>query len=382
MFLYQETRQYFAQISGGLEELGAAELTALGATDVREAHRGIRFTADPAILYRVNYRARLVSRVLAPLVRFGCHNPDYLYRRAREIDWTAILRPDQTFAVFANLAQSKISHSQFASLRVKDAVADRFREHLGKRPNVDTQEPDLWIHLHLARDVATVSLDTSGGSLHRRGYRQEQGEAPMQETVAAAILDLAGWDGGRPLYDPMCGAGTLLGEATLKHARVPAGFLRARSGKFGFTMLPDFDARVWHDEKQAADGEICEVAAGRIRGSDVDPRAVGMARRNLGRLPGGGTVPVFAADFRDLPALDGHVIVCNPPYGLRMGKGSDIGAFYGELGDFLKQRCTGSEAYVYFGDRELIKKVGLRPAWKRPLSNGGLDGRLVKYDLY
>ena len=379
MFLYQESGRYFAQIAGGLEELGATELTALGAGEVQAAHRGVFFRATPAVLYRINYRARLISRVLAPLVAFRCHNPDYLYRRAKEVDWSQLLRTDQTFAVFANVSGSKISHSQYAALKVKDAVADRFREATGVRPSVDTRQPHLWINLHLARDHATLSVDTSGGSLHRRGYRRESVEAPMQETVAAAVLELAGWDGTRPLHDPMCGSGTLLCEALIKAAAIPAGYLRQR---FGFMQLPDFDLVQWKQEKRAADGAMVPDAASRISGSDSDGKAVAASRLNLAALPQGLDTKMWRADFRDLPGLPDKTIVCNPPYGLRLRKGEDLAAFYADLGDFLKQRCAGAEAYIYFGKRELIKSVGLRPTWKKELANGGLDGRLVKYELY
>jgi len=379
MFLYQQSNQYFAQIAGGLEDLGAAELADLGASNIRPAHRGLHFEADPGTLYRINYRSCLLSRVLAPLITFKCHNDDYLYRKTRQIDWTSLLRLDQTFAVFANVSSSKISHSQYAALRVKDGIADQFRDKLGKRPDVDPQAPDLWINLHLAHDLATLSLDTSGGSLHRRGYRKESVAAPMQETVAAAIVELSGWDGTRPLYDPMCGSGTLLSEAWLKYCRIPAGFLRR---KFGFMMLPDFASEIWRAEKELADGRIREIPGGHIRGSDLDRKAVGIARLNNTALPYGDELRVQTRDFRSLKELENRVILCNPPYGMRIKGPGDIGEFYQELGDFLKQRCNGSEAYIYFGKRELIKKIGLRSTWKKPLANGGLDGRLVKYELY
>lgn len=379
MFLYQQSQRYFAQIAGGLEALGAEELGRLGATNISPGHRGLHFEAEPGALYRINYRSRLLSRVLAPLDTFNCHNPDYLYNKTKQVDWTELLGLDQTFAVFANVGGSKISHSQYAALRVKDGIADQFRDKLGRRPDVDPREPDLWINLHLANDVATLSLDTSGGSLHRRGYRQASVEAPMQETVAAAIVELSGWDGTRPLYDPMCGSGTLLSEAWLKYCRIPTGYLRR---KFGFMMLPDFDPEIWRVEKELADGRIREIPGGHIRGSDRDRDTVAIARSNNALLPYGDELRVQTLDFRTLKELENRVILCNPPYGVRLRGRGDIGDFYKELGDFLKQRCTGSEAYIYFGKRELIKKMGLRSTWKKPLANGGLDGRLVKYELY
>jgi putative N6-adenine-specific DNA methylase len=379
VFQYQDNGRYFAQTANGLEELAAEELRTLGATDVQTAYRGLHFSAQPGVMYRINYRTQLVSRVLAPLARFGCHDTDYLYQRTRNIDWSQFLHPDQTFAVFANVSGSNIRHSQYAALRIKDAVVDRFRAETGRRPSIDTREPHLWINLHLANNVATLSVDTSGGSLHRRGYRRESVEAPMQETVAAAVLELAGWDGTRPLHDPMCGSGTLLCEALIKAAAIPAGYLRQR---FGFMQLPDFDLVQWKQEKRAADGAMVPGAASLISGSDSDGKAVAASRLNLAALPQGLDAKMWRADFRDLPGLPDKTIVCNPPYGLRLKKGEDLAAFYADLGDFLKQRCAGAEAYIYFGKRELIKSVGLRPTWKKELANGGLDGRLVKYELY
>lgn len=381
MYIYQSEQRYFAQIAAGLEEPGRDELLALGAREVRDGYRGFHFRADLPTLCRVNYGARLLARVLAPLIAFRCHHEDYLYRKAREVDWSRFLRLDQTFAVFANVSDSKVTHSRYAALRIKDAIVDHMRDRHGQRPSVDTRSPHLWVHLHLARNQAILSVDTSGGALHRRGYRRETVEAPMLETLAAAIIDFSGWDGRRPLYDPMCGSGTLLAEAWIKGLGIPPGRLRSR---FGFENLPEFDRREWAAVKAEADAAI-QTAAGSpalVAGSDLDGRALQAARTNLGQLPHGSRVPLEQRDFRAIDSLRERTIVCNPPYGIRLRKGEDLSGFYKELGDFLKQRCQGSEAYLYFGEREMIKRIGLRPSWKKPLRNGGLDGRLVKYELF
>ena len=254
-------------------------------------------------------------------------------------------------------------------------ISDRF----GRRPSIDTQEPDLWLNLYIHDNRAVISVATSGGSLHRRAYRTASVEAPMQETVAAAVLRYTGWDGEQPLYDPMCGAGTLLSEALMHYCRVPAGYLRPH---FGFERLPDFDAPTWERVKQEMDAAIRPLPPGLVAGSDVSRDAVDAAAQNQANLPSGRNVALSVRDFRAIPSLSDHVIVCNPPYGLRLGRGGDIGAFYRELGDFLKHRCTGSTAYVYFGKRELLKHIGLRPAWKKPLVSGALDGRLAKFEMY
>jgi putative N6-adenine-specific DNA methylase len=379
VFIYQAEQRYFAQVAGGLEEIARAELAALGARAIRDGYRGFHFEADPATLYRVNYCARLVARVLAPLTTFRCHHEDYLYRRVREVDWTLFVRPEQTFAVFANVSDSNVTHSRYAALRIKDAIADQQRDLHGRRPSVDTKHPDLWVHLHLSRNQAILSVDASGGALHRRGYRRDTVEAPILETLAAAIIDFSEWDGSGPLYDPMCGSGTLLAEAWIKGLRIPPGMLRSR---FGFECLPDFDRALWREVKKSADAGIRQPEDGRVAGSDVDPEAVHAARTNADRLPHAQQIRIGQQDFRDIRSLENHTIICNPPYGIRLKRGEDLGGFYQELGDFLKQRCQGSDAVIYFGEREMIKRIGLRPTWKKPLRNGGLDGRLVKYALY
>jgi putative N6-adenine-specific DNA methylase len=318
--------------------------------------------------------------VLAPLTRFDVKSGEDLYLKTKKIDWTQLFGLEQTFGVTANVSRSVIDNSHFAALKVKDVVVDMFRKrYRGKRPNVDTREPDLWINLHIRDNTATVSLDCSGGPLHRRGYRLQAVAAPMQETLAAAILDFAEWEGKQPLYDPMCGSGTLLSEAWLKAGRLPAGCLR---DKFGFMMLPDYDRNVWVKVKFTEQNEVQPVRGGLIKGSDIDAEAVRMTRENNARLPGGDELRVRTADFRDLPELPPGVIVCNPPYGIRLAGDQDMAAFMKDLGDFLKQKCAGSRAWIYLGDKELVKHVGLKAQRRIPLRNGGLDGRLVMYDVH
>jgi len=362
-----------------MEELAAGELSQLRAQGIQLGYRGVHFHADQADLYRINYLSRCITRVLAPLIHFRCHNDAYLYRKARQVDWSDFLGPHHSFAVFSNVSGSRIRHSQYAALRLKDAVADCFMERFGVRPSVSKVSPDVWISLHLENNRATLSLDTSGGSLHRRGYREESLEAVMQETLAAAILRLTGWDGSSPLFDPMCGSGTLLGEALMLYCRIPPAFMRKR---FGFQFLPDYEPVLWQDLRGEADLAVRELQVGLIGGSDVSKRAVQATRTNLQRLPHGDKVELKAGDFRKLPGLEKATIVTDPPYGVRLRGREDLGGLYRDLGNFLKQRCRGSTAFIYFGNPKLISKVGLKPTWKTPLSAGGLDGRLVKYELY
>jgi putative N6-adenine-specific DNA methylase len=378
-YMYQLDGRYFAEVADGLKTAGAEELVELGADDVRTEFSGIYFKADKPALYRINYQTRLLSRILAPLISFACPDTDTLYRNAGQVRWEDFFDRGHTFAVSGHVSDSAIAHSKFAALRLKDAVADYFREKTGRRPNVSVRDPDILLNLHIRKDRAIISLDTSGGALHRRGYREATVTAPMQETVAAAIIRFSQWDGSVPLYDPLCGSGTLLCEALMRYCRIPAGVFRNR---FGFERLPDFDGAVWKQVKTEADGHIRKLPQGLIGGSDVSAEAVGAARTNLMGLHYGNSVNVQRADFRHLPALEGQVVVANPPYGIRMGGDTDLDVFYKNFGDFLKQTCKRSAAFVYFGERTYIKKIGLKAAWKKPLKAGGLDGRLVKYELY
>ena len=379
MFSYQKNSRYFAFIADGVTEIAFKELESLGASDLQPVYRGIHFTAEPESLYKINYLSRICTRICAPILRFDCHSTKYLYKTAIKIPWQKLIKKNQTFAIAASVANSRINHSQYASLCLKDAIVDYFREETGVRPNVDRRDPDVWLDLHISNNKATISIDTSGGSLHRRGYRKESVDAPMQETLAGAIISLIDWDGSRTLVDPMCGSGTLLCEALMAVSNTPAGYLRKR---FGFASLPDFNSKIWARVKKEADDDIRSFPAGLIQGSDINSRAVASAKLNLSQLPKGKAVKVDTKDYNKIPSLENVDIICNPPYGVRMKKKHEAEQFIEEFGNFLKHRCTGSTAYLYLGKRELLKSVGLRPSWKKPLKTGGLDGVLAKYEMY
>ncbi len=306
MFTYQKTNRYFAQIAQGLEPLGAEELETLGAQDVKTSFRGIYFNADPATLYRVNYMSRLCTRILAPLLSFDCHSTKYLYKTAQKIKWEQLLDKDTTFAIKASVAQSKISHSQYAALCLKDAIVDYFRDREGTRPSIDKTSPDVWLHLRIDRNKALISLDTSGGSLHRRGYRQESVEAPMQETVAATIIRMTQWDGTTPIIDPMCGSGTLLSEALMHHCNIPAGYLRK---KFGFKMMPEFDKITWQTVKTEQHGKIKRLPSKLLFGSDNSSEAVAAAKKNNASLPNGDKITFKTKRFQDIQRVEKKIIV-------------------------------------------------------------------------
>lgn len=378
-YLYQKTQQYFGQLAGGAESCGEAELKALGATRIKPGYLGYYFCADQRTMYNIVYRTRIFSRILAPLIAFDCHSDKYLYKTAQNIDWTDFLTLTKTFAITANVAKSNIRNSQYAGQILKDAIVDQFRAKTTKRPDVDTRHPDLLLNLYIHQNKARISVDLGGGSLHKRGYRSESVEAPMQETLAATILQLTEWNGERPLYDPFCGSGTLLCEAFMKAGNIPAAYLRH---KFGFLRLPDFDAAAWNQVKTKANAETVDVPENLIKGSDLNADAVQAVRTNRSELPELGTIKVRRADFHDLDGFENTLIVTNPPYGIRLGNTEGVPALLKEFGDFLKQKCTGCSAYIYYGDTSLVKKLGLKPDWKHPLRAGGLDGILCKYELY
>ncbi len=381
MYEYQKYGRFFAQCAHALEDETAAELGELGARNMRPAYRGVYFESDLPDIYRINYCSRLTNHVLAPLITFQCHSDRYLYKTARDIDWSAFLSPEQSFVIAANASDSNLHHSQYAAQRLKDAIVDQFRENCGARPSVDRRQADVWLNLNIHKNRAIISLDTSGGSLHRRGYRKEAREAPLQETLAAAVVRISGWNGDRPLLDPMCGSGTLLAEALLAAGKVPAGWLKQRN-KPTFATLPDFSRTDWERIKKETDAATSPLPVDMVRGGDWDSQAIGVARRVLGGLPGSPQVKIAKRDFRTAPDFEGGMIITNPPYGQRIGERDQVEVLYRELGDWLKQHCTGTTAWILCGDLGLAKCIGLRTKRRIPLFNGPIECRLVEIDLY
>ncbi len=378
MYEYQ-SKGFFAQVPGMMEELCEQELIELGATNTKAAYRGVYFDADKTTLYKINYTSRLLSRVLAPLKSFHCHNTNVLYKSASQIEWEDFLSIEKTFSISASVAKSNINNSLFASQRLKDAIADYFRNKYDKRPSVNTVNPDVRFNLHIEKDEAVISLDTSGESLHKRGYRLLAGEAPMQETLAAAIIRISEWDGENTLWDPMCGSGTILCEALMHYCRIPAQKLRKN---FGFFNLPDFDGEVWNKLKTECDSKIRPLPKGIISGSDKSQRILEVAKDNLSRLPYADSVELKCRPFEHVDKFENGTLITNPPYGIRLGNIDDVKILYKELGDFLKTNCKGTSAFIYTGDPALRKSIGLRTSKRIPLVNGKLEGVLFQIDSY
>jgi putative N6-adenine-specific DNA methylase len=372
-------RDCFAAVPRGAEEIAAAELEAMGITGTRAGRGGVAFSCDRAGLYRANLWLRTASRVLVQLVVFPCTSPEELYAGVHAIDWTTLINPDMTLAVDCNLRDSALKHSGFVALKTKDAIVDRIREACGSRPNVDTAAPDLRINIHLLKNVCTVSLDSSGDPLDRRGYRLERNEAPLRETLAAAVVALTGWDGSIPLADPMCGSGTIPIEAALVAGRVAPGLQRT----FGFERWLDFDERLWRKLVREAENAIHKIPVGLVTGYDRDSRALKLAGRNAAKAGFDGQLHYFHAELEAFqPEGERGVVIINPPYGKRLGEDDDLRELYCRIGDILKKRCRGWTGYVLTGNLELAKYIGLKASRRFVLFNGPIECRLLRYELY
>jgi len=379
---------YFATCPKGMEYLLRDELVALGALDVREALAGAHFSGTLETAYRASLWSRLASRILLPLAEFDAADDEALYRGVQTIDWSAHLAAHGTFAVDAGTALSKLTHSQFVGLRTKDAVVDQFRQRDGSRPDIDTDEPDIRINLRLRRDRATVSLDLAGSPLHRRGWREEQGEAPLKENLAAAMLLRAHWPevyaSGGALLDPMCGSGTLLIEGALMAADVAPGLRREY---FGFLGWQQHDIALWRSLLDEAK-QRAETGLRALRpcffGSDADPRMVQTAKRNA---QAAGVAGFFTLDKQDMaraappPGVGYGLVITNPPYGERLGDRAEMPKLYRALGDTLRQRFTGWRAAVLAGDLELGRAMQLHADKRYALYNGALETVLLTFDL-
>jgi 23S rRNA (guanine2445-N2)-methyltransferase / 23S rRNA (guanine2069-N7)-methyltransferase len=380
---------FFATCPKGLEYLLRDELIALGGTDVHEALAGVRFSGSLETAYRACLWSRLASRILMPLAEFDAASDEALYAGVQAIDWSEHLSAHATLAVDANTAQSKITHSQFLAQRVKDAVVDQFRQRGQERPGVDTEEPDVRINLRLRRDRATVSIDLAGAPLHRRGWREEQGEAPLKENLAAAMLLRAGWPAiytqGGALLDPMCGSGTLLIEGALMAADVAPGLRRTY---YGFLGWKQHDIPLWRgllDEARKRAEAGLPALRSCFFGSDADSRMVQTAKRNAQEA---GVAGFFTLDRHDAqhvappPGLTQGLVITNPPYGERLGDRESMPKLYRMLGEMLRDRFTGWRAAILAGDAELGRATTLRADKKYALYNGALETVLLIFELH
>jgi len=364
----------------GLEEVLAGELQQLGLRDVQAGRGGVAFTAEKLDAWRACLHLRTANRVLQPIAEFPCQTSDELYAAVMELPWEELLGKGMTLAVDANLRDSQLTHSRFVALKTKDAVVDRLRDHTGWRPNIDPKSADLRINVHLAADHCTLSLDLAGASLHRRGYRHDPNLAPLRETLAAGLIALSDWEVESPFVDPMCGSGTLPLEAALMASRTPPGLV---DPVYSFQSWPDFDAVGWTQIVEEARAACQPLLAGQIFGADRDPRILAKARRNAEGLPFGSQLTWQQSDFSRLrPPRASGTLICNPPYGQRLGEQEQLAPLYREIGDTLKQHWTGWTAWIFTGNLPLAKRIGLKPSRRIVLYNGPIECRLLKFELY
>lgn len=368
----------------GLEEVLAQELIELGANDVLIERRAVSFMGDKALLYRANLCLRTAIRILVPIASFKAKDTDALYKQLKALDWSKYMTVNNTFAIDATVYSESFRNSRFVTYRVKDAIVDYWSESVNQRPNVSVQNPDLTINIHIANEQVTLSLDSSGESLHKRGYRVATTEAPINEVLAAGMLLMAGWHGQSDFYDPMCGSGTLLIEAALIARNIAPGVFRQ---SYAFEKWPDFDADLWN-EIYNDDSHEREFTH-HIYGSDASFYAIQQATKNIksaGVQKDIELKQVRVEELKDLsslhPFIPSPLVMMNPPYGERLKSNKEMEDLYGAIGTALKHQFTGATAWIISSNAEAMKCIGLKPSKKYRLLNGELDCQFNKYELF
>ena len=364
----------------GLEEVLAKELIDLGADNVQLEHRAVSFEGDKALMYKANVHLRTALRILKPIASFAAKDADEVYEAAKAVKWETILSEGQTFAIDATVNSETFRHSGYVTYRVKDALVDRFVELTGKRPSVKLSDPDIRINVHIAAEQVTLSLDSSGESLHKRGWRDATTEAPVNAVLAAGLLLMAGWKGQCDLYDPMCGSGTFLIEAALIAKGIAPGIYRQ---SFAFERWADFDAALFNDIYN--DDSTEREFEHHIYGSDAAFFCCRATEQNIKAAGLQKDITVRQCRIQDLKPdirTEGAIVIMNPPYGERLSKDGDVCVLYREVGDVLKQRFAGAVAWILSSNEDALKCVGLKPAQRIPVLNGELECHFNCYELF
>ena len=360
----------------GLEEVLAEELRKLGAQNIKPMNRAVSFKGDKGFMYKANLNLRTALRILKPIAYFQAHDEKELYKKLCEIDWTAIFDLNATFATHATTHSEIFTHSKYASLVMKDAIADTFRNRFDKRPNVDPEMPDVSINLHIAKHTCTVSLDSSGDSLHKRGYKSDAVTAPMNEVLASGLILLSDWNKISNFHDPMCGSGTILIEAALIAYNIPPNIFRER---FGFEGWKDFDPKLLETIKEASLDKETNYY-GKITGSDNFQKAVRISRTNIDNALMHDNIKVTNSDFFEKEITPGTFVMFNPPYGERIDLG--VNDFYEKVGTTLKHNYQGCTIWLISSDIENMKLIGLKPNHKIKVMNGELECSFRKFEVY
>lgn len=362
----------------GLEDVLAAELREMGADGVTTLNRAVAFEGPKSLIYAVNYRSRLALSVLVPVANISIKSQKDLYNGAVSLDWDHYLDTGMTYAVTAVVSSTHFTHSGYAALVVKDAIADFFRRLTRERPSVNQKMPDLLVNVHISNDRVTISLDSTVVPLYKRGYRRGQSEAPLSEVLAAGMIALAGWRAETPLVDGMCGSGTIVAEAGLLARNIAPGKFRK---SFGFMKWKDYDSALFRSVKFDAEKKE-RPSPVKIYGGDISPEACATANVNIREAGLADTVTISERDFFSSPPPAGEgTLIINPPYGHRIGT-ADMSAFYGAIGTVLKHHYTGYTAWILSGDKASLKSVALKPNRKFDLLNGDIECRFLGYELY
>lgn len=361
----------------GLEGVLADELLQIGANNIEIQRRAVQFTGDKSLMYKANLWLRTASRVLKPIATFRAVNADEVYEQIKQIDWERYLSCDKSIAIDSTVYSDTFKNSRYMTYRVKDAIVDFFIERYDKRPSVRIDNPDLYINVHIAQTTVTVSLDSSGESLHKRGWRAAQTEAPINEALAAGMLLMTGWHGETDLVDPMCGSGTFLIEAAMIALNIPPGIYR---DKFAFERWNDFDAELF--ETLYNDDSDAREFTHHIYGSDNSFYAIKVAEKNVKNAGLQRYIQLKQVAMQELhPREERALVIANPPYGERL-EPRDIFRLYDEIGTALKYKFAGSTAWVISSNKEALKHIALKPSKRIPLLNGDLDCLFVRYDLF
>jgi putative N6-adenine-specific DNA methylase len=369
--------EMIAKTYHGLEDVLAKELLQLGAQEIKTLRRAVKFKGDLGFMYKANFSLRTAVRIIKPIKSFTVRNEDQLYRELRNIDWEQYMTIDDKFAVDSFVNSPHFNHSLYVSLKTKDAIVDQFRDKCGMRPDVDLDHPTLRINIHITDDTCTLSLDSSGKSLHKRGYRLETNEAPISEALAAGLILLSGWDKKSHFVDGMCGSGTFLVEAAMIGANIPANINRKH---FAFQDWPDYDEELWDliRESQLKRAQDCY---GKIIGYDLDPEIVASAKLNIANSGLEDYIEIHCENFFETEKPEGPThLVFNPPYGVRIQ--GDIPTMYKSIGDTLKKNYSGAEAWFLTSHMEGLNHVGLRASRKIEIYQAKLECRFVKYEMY
>jgi putative N6-adenine-specific DNA methylase len=369
--------EIIAKTFKGLEEVLAKELISLGADEVQIQRRAVSCKGSLSFLYKANLCSRTALRFLVPIASFNAKNADQIYKQVKQIDWISYLTTNTSFAIDSTVYSDNFTNSQFVSYRVKDAIADYFMEREGKRPSVSLSAPELLINVHISQNQCTISLDSSGESLHKRGYRLSQTEAPINEVLAAGILLMAGWNGQSNFIDPMCGSGTFLIEAALIALNIPPGIFRK---SFAFEKWMNFDKELFDDlyNDDSQEREFTNT----IYGSDISPIAIEIAQKNIKTAGLARYINLQVADVANVSIPEGKALmVTNPPYGKRL-QPEKLYEIYESLGRMLKFKMAGNQAWVISSDEKCLMRIGMKPSKKISLFNGDIDCLLCNYEIF